>query len=356
MKITIATDVLNAALKNVEKAIKAQCTLPILECVYIEATKSEIRVIASSIDFEIAQKVYGLVEEEGNTALIAKIFIPLVSKIHTDEITIEAKDNKAVITGGKKTFEVPVEIGDFPLNEKEINKGNFEINGLELKSIIAESSYPCKETDTNPNMAAVLFDTSGKMVGLDSCRIALREFDGIGEKVELIVPSANLKKAASILINEPVTVTYSDRFIRFTTPSFIITSILNDGKFFNVDNLLSFADFSTVVTELDKNDFISALETLSIFISASDKKPVVLDITNDCINLSVATSKGKGTESIGCTIMGNDLKIGFSPQYLIQAIKATSDDNFTLNFHESKTPLHITGDKYHHVVMPVTIV
>lgn len=59
------------------KAVPSKTTMPILECILIDASKEQIKLIANDMELGIETIIEGTIEEPGIIALDAKIFLKL---------------------------------------------------------------------------------------------------------------------------------------------------------------------------------------------------------------------------------------------------------------------------------------
>ena len=67
----------NELLKSVNislKAVSSKTTMPILECILIDASATEITFTSNDMELGIETKVKGIIEEKGIVALDAKLF------------------------------------------------------------------------------------------------------------------------------------------------------------------------------------------------------------------------------------------------------------------------------------------
>ena len=72
-----------------QKAITGKSTMPILEGIYINATKEGITLIGSDIDVCIETKVDADVLEEGKVVIDSKIFGEIIRKLPNSDVRIE---------------------------------------------------------------------------------------------------------------------------------------------------------------------------------------------------------------------------------------------------------------------------
>ena len=93
MKIQIQkADLLNSV-NIVLKAVSAKSTMPILECLIIEATALGIKLIGTDMELGIETIVKGSIQEEGMVALNAKVFSEIVRRLPENIISISTDEN-----------------------------------------------------------------------------------------------------------------------------------------------------------------------------------------------------------------------------------------------------------------------
>ena len=69
------------------------------------------------------------------------------------------------------------------------------------------------------------------------------------------------------------------------------------------------------------------------------------------------SSMGKMNEKMEIEKEGNDLKIGFNPKFLTDALKVIDDENIYLYFSSPKSPCFIRDDEenYTYMILPVNL-
>ena len=70
------------------KAVPGKTTMPILECILIDASANEIKFTSNDMELGIETIVDGTIEEKGIIALDAKIFSEIVRKLPDNNVTI----------------------------------------------------------------------------------------------------------------------------------------------------------------------------------------------------------------------------------------------------------------------------
>lgn len=105
MKIVCNKSDLVSGVSIVSKAVSNKTTLPILECILMEASAGTITLTANDMELGIETNIEGNILEQGKIALDAKLFFEIVRKLPDNDVTIETdSDYKATITCEKHVF------------------------------------------------------------------------------------------------------------------------------------------------------------------------------------------------------------------------------------------------------------
>ena len=90
------------------KAVPGRTTMPILECILIDASANEIKFTSNDMELGIETIVDGTIEEKGIIALDAKIFSEIVRKLPYNDVTITTDEKlNTLITCEKAKFNIP---------------------------------------------------------------------------------------------------------------------------------------------------------------------------------------------------------------------------------------------------------
>ena len=113
MKIICSKSNLLKGVNIVSKAVPTRTTMAILECILIDASTNEIKLMANDMELGIETIISGEIEERGIIALDAKIFSDIVRKLPDNEVVIETDPSfKTVITCEKAKFNIIGKSGD----------------------------------------------------------------------------------------------------------------------------------------------------------------------------------------------------------------------------------------------------
>ena len=93
MKIVCSKANLVKGVSTVSKAVPSKTTMPILECVLIDATLDVIKLTANDMELGIQTEVEGEIIEHGMIAIDARIFSEIVRKLPDNDVVIETDEN-----------------------------------------------------------------------------------------------------------------------------------------------------------------------------------------------------------------------------------------------------------------------
>ena len=88
MKIICTKTNLSKGVSIVSKAVPSKTTMPILECILIDASTDVIKLTANDMELGIETSIDGEIVERGILAINAKIFSEIVRKLPDNEIVI----------------------------------------------------------------------------------------------------------------------------------------------------------------------------------------------------------------------------------------------------------------------------
>ena len=363
MNLTFERTELVRAVSTVQKAVSVRTTMEILECILIDAQGKSIFFAGNDLDLGIQTAVTGEIVEKGSVALNARIFSDLVKKITDDKISIETNEqNICTVRCGKKKYEIPGFSSDDFTYLPEIEKDNsISLSQNALKDIINQTIFSLSVNDVNVMMTGELFEIKEgnlKVVALDSHRISIRNIsvDENNINTKVIIPGKSLKEISGILepdTEKEVNIYFSERHVLFEFDDTKVVSRLLEGNYFNVNQMIS-NDHATQIV-VNRKDLIDSIDILMVFIQESDKRPVIMDIKDGVMDIHVKTNRGAGNESVDIKKTGEDLKIGFNPKFIIDALKVIEDEEVTLSFVNPKSPCFIKDDEdsYLYLILPV---
>jgi DNA polymerase-3 subunit beta len=365
MKIKCTKSELLHGVNTVSKAVPTRTTMPILECILLDATNI-LTLTGNDMELGIESKVNAEIMEQGSIALDAKIFLEIVRKLPDNFVTIETDDNnQTTIICEKSKFNISgksgLEFAKLPHIEK--NK-SIAISSFNLKEIIRQTIFSISDNENNKLMTGELFEISEdnfKVVSLDGHRISMRniKLDKSYEDIKVVVPGKTLIEISKILsgeVDDIVNIYFSDKHILFELDKAIVISRLIEGEYFKISQMIS-NDYETKIT-LNKKDMYNCIDRASLLIKEGDKKPLILTIDDTGMKFKVETSMGSSNEELDVKKDGKNIIIGFNPKFLIEALRVIEDEEISIYMVNPKAPCYIRAaeEKYIYLILPVNIV
>lgn len=365
MKITCKKSIFQKAISTVSKAVSVKTTMPILECILIDATLSTIKLTANDMELGIETTMDGEINERGLYAVNAKMLGEIVRKVPEDTVTLETTDaDTVIIRSGKYEARIEGHPGEEFSFLPDVEREEFiEISEFSLRESIRQTIFSIADDDSKPMMTGELVEIADdvfKIVSLDGHRISMRRIllkDNYSPR-RVIVPGKTLQEISRIIAGNPdesIKIYFSKNHILFEFENTLVVSRLIEGEYYKVDQMLS-SDYETKVM-VNKKDLLEGIDRATSFIRDSDKKPIILTIQDDRMGLKLRSQIGGMNDELAIEKTGKDLKIGFNPKFLIDALRVIDEEQVDLYFMNAKSPCFIKDENqnYVYLILPVNI-
>ena len=363
MKLICPKNNLLKSVNIVLKAIPGKTTMPILECILIDASTNCIKFTANDMELGIETIVDGTVLEKGIVAIDAKIFSDIIRKLPDNDVTIETDANlTTTITCEKAKFSISGQSGEefsyLPFVERD---HHITVSQFTLKEVIRQTIFSIAANETNKMMTGELFEVKGnilRVVSLDGHRISIRKIELKEEytDIKVVVPGKTLIEISKILSGETedeVNIFFTKNHIVFEFNDTVVVSRLLEGEYFRIDQMLS-SDYETKI-QVNKKELLDCIDRATLLVKESDKKPIILSITDDNIELRIQSQIGSMDEDIDIEKDGKDIMIGFNPRFLIDALRVIDDETVDIYLMNPKAPCFIRDEQqsYIYLILPV---
>ena len=345
------------------KAVPSKTTMPILECILIDASSGNIKFTSNDMELGIETQVKGIVEERGIVALDAKIFADIIRKLPDNDVIIstdERLNNTIVCAKAKDT--IPEKDGEVFSYLPVIEKNDcITISQFTLKEVIRQTIFSIAANENNKLMTGELFEIKNnimKVISLDGHRIAIRKItlkDSYSDK-KVIVPGKTLSEISKILSGETedmVDIFFAENHIVFEFDDTVVVSRLIEGEYFRIDQMLS-SDYETKI-HVNKREFLDCIDRASLLVKEGDKKPIIIDISDGSMQLTIHSQIGSMDEDVDIEKEGKDILIGFNPRFLMDALRVIDDEEITIYLVNPKAPCFIKDEEenYIYLILPV---
>ena len=363
MKIICSKSNLLKGVNIVSKAVPTRTTMAILECILIDASTNEIKLMANDMELGIETIISGEIEERGIIALDAKIFSDIVRKLPDNEVVIETDSSfKTVITCEKAKFNIIGKSGDdfsyLPFIEK--NEA-IVLSQFSLKEVVRQTIFSIAENDNNKIMSGELFEINEntlRVVSLDGHRISIRKITlkNNYENKKVIVPGKTLQEISKIIggeVDKDVFIYITDNHIVFEFDQTVVVSRLIEGEYFKIEQMLSNV-YETKI-KIKKRDLLESIDRSTLLVKEGDKKPIIMNIQDGTMELKINSFIGSMNEEIDIEKEGKDILIGFNPKFFIDALRVIDDEEVNIYMVNPKAPCFIKDENetYTYLILPV---
>ncbi|RGX93368.1 DNA polymerase III subunit beta [Roseburia sp. OF03-24] len=363
MKLICSKSNLLHGVNIVSKAVPTRTTMAILECLLIDASANEIKLTANDMELGIETKIEGEIAERGVIALDAKIFSEIVRKLPDSDVTIETDASfKTTITCEKAKFNIVGKSGDDFSYIPYIERNEpIIMSQFTLKEVIRQTIFSIADNDNNKLMTGELFEIEEndlKVVSLDGHRISIRniELKNNYSHKKVVVPGKTLQEVSKILpgsAEDEVSIFLTDNHIVFEFENTTVVSRLIEGEYFKIEQMLS-SDYETKV-KINKRELLDCIDRATLLVKEGDKKPIIMNITDDSMELKINSFIGSMNEDIDIAKEGKDILIGFNPKFFIDALRVIDEEEVTLYMVNPKAPCFIKDDEgtFIYLILPV---
>lgn len=368
MKLIFQKDALLNGINIVSKAIPSKTTMSILECILIDASASEIKLTGNDMELGIETKVEGDILERGKIALDAKLFYEIIRKLSDAEskVTITSDERfHTTIECENSLFQIQGRDGEEFSYLPYIEKDQYIcLSQFTLKESIRQTIFSTAPNDSNKMMGGELMEVKDdvlKVVSLDGHRISIRniKLNDHYANIKVIVPGKTLSEISKILngdTEKEVLIYFSRNHILFEFDDTIVISRLIEGEYFRIDHMLS-SDYETRV-KVNKRDFMDNIDRAMILIRDSDRKPIILKVEENNVNMKVKSSFGSMNADVMTHKTGKDIMIAFNPKFLLDALRVIDDEEIELYMMNPKSPCFIRDEEgsYIYLILPVNFI
>ena len=339
--------------------------MSILQCIMINASDPEICLVANDMELGIQTVAQGIILERGMIAVDAQIFSNIIRKLPDNDVSIETNGEKVLINCENAKFVILGREGsDFAFLPEIDRSVGIRLSQFTLREMITKTIFSISSNESNGMMTGELMeiiDHHIRMVALDGHRIAMRK-SGLKDMYDdrkIIIPGKTLNEISKILSGDTermVDIFFTDKHVLFSFDDTIVVSRLIEGEYYKIDKMLSSTYKTRVICR--RKDLLECLDRATLLVKEEDKKPVIIMIHEDEMELRINTTLGSMDEKVAIRREGEDLNIGFNPKFLIDALRAIDEEEVTMYMVSPKAPCFIRDaeDTYCYLILPVNFI
>jgi DNA polymerase-3 subunit beta len=367
MKANFNRESLAGALGLLTSVVPSRTPKPILRCVQITAGEKEVRICATDLEAGINYLVSEVqVEEAGEVVVPADRLAAIVRESSDEVLSMEAAEGSCEIRGADSHFTIyGQEPGQYPAVPDFEGEADIEVRLENLQAGIAQCLFATAKESTRYAINGVLWEIKGKklsLVATDGRRLARSRVNLAKEPNEQVAAAKTIvpAKAMSLLEKigshdkDAVAVKLVDNQILISCANVVISSNLVEGNFPKYEDIIP-TDYDKKLT-LSTEAALSAARR-SALLTSEESRGIKLSIGKDSLVFSGrAPEAGDAQINMPIDYKGEPIEIGFSPQFLIDALRVIQAPEFDLELGQADRPgLVKSGANFLYVLMPINL-
>jgi DNA polymerase-3 subunit beta len=372
MKLKVAKNSFDKAIKSVAKAVPNKGVQPILNNILLENENGHLVLNATDLDFSIEAIIPSENIESGQITISAKKLEEIVSKLDEDDIYLEVEEgtNKTNLTCKKSNFElVGISAEDFPKAQKPNTTNFIKLNKQQFSKMINMTHFSSSKYDLNNILGGIYFQfteldankfleiatTDGNR--LSSYNYQLEEQVGSLEKTELVVPAKvilDVQKIIESSVDDDVSISFLNNQVVFFTQDRFIVSRLIDGSYPRYKQLIP--QDQDKLAQINTKQFLSCLERVATMANEITNLVKLTFKDNKLIVESSNQDFGQAADDMAIHYEGDPITIYFNVKYLIEPIKHIDSEEITMTMSGNINPVLLkpsSSENYIHLVMPI---
>ena len=370
MKFSVERQPFLSELQLVTRAAATRSAIPALGGVMLKAEGEGIVLSATDTEIALRSSIAAEVEQDGTLLLPARLLLDIVRVADGDRVSIESASDQGVVkvTSQRASFAVrTLPAADFPKLPTADADTAVQLDAAALAATVERVARAASRDETRPVLTGILVsleDGTLRMVATDSYRLSVKEaaVPGLnGTAFEANVPARALQELGRVVAEtqpEVVSIITRDNQVVFESGRVTLSSRLIDGQFPNYRQLLPESYEHDVV--IDKSELLGVVRRVSLM--AQRNAPLRLRFEQGTVTLSAQTPDvGEASESVPVNYQGDELEIGFNPQFLQEGLESVGATEVRLRLISPLRPglIETAGegaeDQFLYLIMPVRL-
>ena len=365
MHVDCIKEKLEQVIRRAQRVTSKNATLPVLQCVLLEASDNQLTVRATDLDLGASFSIPVKVHEEGHVAVPGDVLGSFISHLTDENITLQtANDTLSITTANASTAINTYATDDFPTIPVIENGQRFSLKASTVVSGLRSVVMCAAGSSMKPELASVYLGVSDGadeliFVATDSFRLAEKRIpvSQIPSFEYVLIPARNVLEIIRLLEDEEgqIEIALDTNQVAFITEHMYITSRTVDGTFPDYTQIIPGA-FDAEATVL-KNDLLNALKMATIFSDKFHRLSISVDPSQKTIQLDTANNEvGQNSSTLEGALHGEPVSVTFNHKYVMDSFQSITSDSVSLQMNNNGKPMCITGvsdDRFTYLVMPM---
>lgn len=360
MKLTINSKDLLKAVSLVGSLIKTPHTMPILENILFTVQGGKMLIVADNLEVRSQVEISVETDCEISVCLPYKLLSSILKGFANEPIEFEFKEKIVSIKSATGTYNVPpVPAIEFPNNTQEKGDEFIEVNSWEFVRALKKATFFTDKNDSmmeNLNSVLVAVSEEGTKIASTDKRVIFEySLDAKGNSHEFLLSgSSALYMIQSIVNDEQIKIYHAGNHIVMSLDGREISAVLSAGKFLNYAKVVDSLKGDKVL-RVERDAILPALKRLHNITDQKNHTLVLLMKDNELsLSFQHDLMKFDAVEKMPCEYEGEELKIGFSANYLSSLLNAIEDD-IVMELSSPILPCKITAENIRAILSPIRL-
>jgi DNA polymerase III subunit beta len=362
LRVTCQKTALSSALGVVSRAVSTRGAVQVLGGILLQAEPGRLSLAATDMEISIRTSLEGEMEGDASVVVPGRLLTDLVRLLPSDSVTLAYEEGEGVlsVTSGSHSSRLNVySAEDFP-RLPPLDVALHEIDAAALLATIEKVGRAASRDESRPVLTGVLVRFEGDkliMAATDSYRLAVKEttLNAGGPDLDAIIPARALQELSRLATSsETVELGVHENHVLFSAGDVWLTSRRIDGQFPNYKQLLPESFEVEIATPR-----IALLEVVRrAGLMAQRNAPLRLRFAEGELTVSAQTQDvGEATESLPIEFAGEELEIGFNPDFLRDGLEAVAADVVQLKLINRLRPGLIAApdESFWYLIMPIRL-
>jgi len=368
LKFQVKNTELSGKLAQVARTLATGGVNPALAGVMVEVTEGRLALSSTNGDLSLKVPVHleGPVEGDGRVLLPGRLFADVARSLGTGQARFEyrAASSDVEITSGSSSFHLrTLASDDFPPlpapGGDTITLGRESL--VETIELVARAASRDDMRQVLTSVQVIAEGSELTMVATDSYRLAVKRTHlprAVETALDRNIPAQALKELSRLLgasDAETVRLAVTDRAVVFTVDGAVLSTTTVEGQFPKYQQL--FPDTWEHDVRLPRAELLDAVRRVGQL--AQKNRPLKVSLSDGEITISADTPDlGDAEERLPANFSGEELAIGFNPEFFRDGLDAVQGDEVMLRLISPLRPgllQPIEGDDFRYLVMPIRL-
>jgi DNA polymerase-3 subunit beta len=362
LRVTCSRGDLAAALGTVVRALSSRGTVQVLGGIHLQGSEGRLTLAATDMEISLRASVAGTVSGDAAVVVPGRLLADLVRLLPDESVTLSYESGEGVVTveSGSHASRLNVfSAEDFP----RLPPLDVPLHGVDAPALlqtIEKVGRAASRDESRPVLTGILVKFEGGklvMAATDSYRLAVKEtaLSTPGPDLDAIIPARALQELARLAVGaEEVGLGVHENYVVFSAGDAWLTSRRIDGQFPNYSQLLP-ETFEVELT-IPREPLLEVVRRAGLM--AQRNAPLRLRFAEGELTVSAQTQDvGEARESLEVDYSGEELEIGFNPDFLRDGLEAVTTETIQLKLINRLRPGLIASpdESFWYLIMPIRL-